>query len=178
MATETISTPRLILRSAMPSDLDTLYERIFSDAEVMRFVLGGGALTQAKTAEFFASAFDHEGTGLKLGVLVEKESSEIIGFSGLMECRVLGEKDYEIGFVLARSVWGKHYATEIGYGQLNYGFGTVGCARLLAQAAPENLVSIAVLEKIGMVFHCKITSERGTRCVYVAYRPASPSMIP
>ena len=149
--TEIISTPRLSLRSTRAGDLDVLYENIFSDPDVMRFVFEGVPYTRERATEFFAATFDHESTGLKLGVLVEKVSSRIIGFSGLLECRVLGKKDYEIGFVLARSAWRNGYAQEIGRGQLEYGFSTVKCARLLAQAAPENKKSIDVLKKIGMV---------------------------
>lgn len=135
----------------------------------MRFVFGGTPFTFDRAVKFFASAFDFEATGLKLGVLVVKDSSEIIGFSGLIACGALEEEDYEIGFVLSHSAWGKGYATEIGLGQLEYGFGTVGCKRLLAQVAPENTRSIAVLEKIGMTFHSNTnTAGRGPRKIYIA----------
>jgi RimJ/RimL family protein N-acetyltransferase len=134
-------------------DFQKLYECVFSDADVMRFVLGGVALAEDQARSLFASAFDHEGTGLKLGTLVERAGGDIIGFSGLMECSALGAKDYEIGFVLRRAAWGRGYATEIGQGQLEYGFNVVGCARLLAQVAPENRNSIATLNKIGMAYH-------------------------
>ncbi|MEM1370054.1 MAG: GNAT family N-acetyltransferase, partial [Cyanobacteria bacterium P01_H01_bin.15] len=137
MATEIISTQRLSLRGPLTGDLEKLHERIFSDALVMRFVFGGVPLTLDQTSKFFTLAFDHDATGLKLCVLVEKASSEIIGFSGLIACDALNTEDYEIGFVLSRSVWGKGYATEIGLGQLDYGFRAVGCERLLAQVAPE-----------------------------------------
>ena len=170
MATEIISTQRLSLRSPIPSDLEILYERIFSDDRVMRFVFGGVSLSRDRASEFFASAFDCEATGRKLGVLVEKDSLEIIGFSGLIACSALGEKDYEIGFVLARAAWGNGYATEIGFGQLEYGFSTLGCKRLLAQVATENARSIAVLRKIGMTFHSSMLTEgRGPRQIYVAH---------
>ena len=170
MATEIISTQRLNLRSPVADDLEELYKRVFSDAQVMRFVFGGVPLNFSQASEFFASAFDHDATGLKLCVLVEKDSSEIIGFSGLIACSSLDTEDYEIGFVLSRSSWGKGYATEIGLGQLDYGFGTVGCNRLLAQVAPENNRSIAVLKKIGMIYHSNVhTKGRGLRKIYVAY---------
>jgi [ribosomal protein S5]-alanine N-acetyltransferase len=173
MTSEMISTARLRLRSPIQSDLKTLYQQIFADAEVMRFVLGGAPFTIDRAAEFFASAFDHEETGFKLGVLVEKENEEIVGFSGLMESHALGQKEYEIGFVLSRSAWGKGFATEIGQGQLRYGFEVAGCSRLLAQVAAENVRSVAALERIGMSFHSGVVTEgRGPRQIYVAYRPA------
>jgi RimJ/RimL family protein N-acetyltransferase len=170
IATEIITTQRLCLRSPVDSDIETLHKRIFLDAQVMHFVFGGVPLTISQSSEFFASAFDHEATGLKLGVLVEKNSLEVIGFSGLIVCNALNEKDYEIGFVLSRSSWGKGYATEIGQGQLDYGFSVLGCERLLAQVAPKNTRSITVLKKIGMVFNSTIvTKGRGLRQIYVAY---------
>jgi len=170
MAAEIISTPRLSLRSALPADLDPLHERVFSDSEVMRFVFRGVPFDLDQSAAFFTSAFDHDATGLKLGVLIEKATSALIGFSGLMECRALDAPDYEIGFVLSQAAWGKGYATEIGHAQLKYGFGTVGCTRLLAQVATENHSSIAALKKIGMAFYGNLHSEgRGLRQIYVAH---------
>ncbi len=173
LATEIISTRQLSVRSPLPGDLDVLYERVFSDAEVMRFALGGRPLPRGEAGEFYENAFDHHSTGLKLGVLVEKATAEILGFSGLMECGALGEKDYEIGFVLARSAWHKGYATEIGRGQLEYGFNKIGCARLLALVHPENAGSIKVIKKIGMKkmdLELPAHEKRGPRHVYVVHR--------
>lgn len=57
----------------------------------------------------------------------------------------------ELGFMITESQWGKGYATEISKGLINYGFSKVKCERIVASVAPENLASIAVLSKIGMV---------------------------
>lgn len=157
-----------------------MHDRIFSDPEVMRFVFGGAPLTKARSQEFFESAFDFEETGLKLGVLLEKKTAEIVGFSGLLACTVLGASDYEIGFVLSRTAWGKGFATEIGRGQLKYGFEEIGCTRLLAQVAPENTASIAVLKKIGLAYQQTIESAgRGQRQLFAAHhegdRASSPN---
>jgi RimJ/RimL family protein N-acetyltransferase len=168
---EILSTPRLSLRSPRQGDRDLLHARIFSDAAVMRYVLGGQPLSPAQSAELFAAHFDHEASGRKLGVLEERASGEVIGFAGLLQCHVLGAQDYEIGFVLARAAWRKGYATEIGHAQLRYGFVTVGCARLLALVSPANAASITALERIGMRLHSTVdTAERGPRRVYVAAR--------
>ncbi len=169
---EILRTPRLSLRSPAASDLDVLYARVLSDAEVMRFVFGGGALSRAHASAFFQSEFDHAGSGRGLGTLVQSASGEIVGFAGLITSRALRTEDHELGFVLARPYWGKGYATEIGRGQIDYGFGVLGCRRLLALVSPGNAVSIATIGKLGMRHHSNVLSaERGERRVYVIDAP-------
>jgi RimJ/RimL family protein N-acetyltransferase len=166
-----IETRRLVLRVPQPSDLPLLQARVFADSDVMRHVAGGGVLAPERAAAFFATAFDHEGTGRRPGVLVEKATGEILGYAGPMACRALGKDDIEIGFVLARLAWGKGYGAEIGRGQLEYAFGALGCARVLALAAAGNVASIATLARLGMQFHGIVNlPERGLRNVYVAPR--------
>ena len=59
MAVEIIATQRSSLRSTAPGDLVALHERVFSVADVMRHVLEGEPFSEAKSAQFFESAFDH-----------------------------------------------------------------------------------------------------------------------
>jgi [ribosomal protein S5]-alanine N-acetyltransferase len=176
-ATEIIVTARLILRGPLSSDFPALYDHVFTDAAVMRHAFAGQPLSLQRATEFFEENFDHHVSGRKLGVLTERATTEVIGFAGLLSCNVLGEPDFEIGFVLRRSAWGNGYATEIGKGQLEYGFSVKGCRRLLAQVSPENSASIATVKKLGMKFHSTVRNqERGIRQVYVAhYHPNAPS---
>jgi [ribosomal protein S5]-alanine N-acetyltransferase len=97
-----------------------------------------------------------------------KPAGEIIGFAGLSPCDALGARDFEIGFVLARRVWGKGIATEIGEAQLAFGFGQLKCGRLLGLVDPRNAPSIHALEKLGMR-HLETIADprRGSRNVYV-----------
>jgi [ribosomal protein S5]-alanine N-acetyltransferase len=172
MSSEILRTPRLSLRCPAASDLDILYSRVLSDADVMRFVFHGGALSLARAAAFFQSEFDHAGSGLGLGTLVESESGEIVGFAGLVTCNALGIEDHEFGFVLARPFWGKGYATEIGRGQIDYGLGVLKFRRLLALVSPANAASIATIRKLGMCHHSNVLDgERGERLVYVIDAP-------
>ena len=166
--TEIIVTPRLLLRSPAPSDLQLLHECVLSDAAVMQLALYGQPMSPAQSREFMDRNFDHNASGKKLGVLIERATAQVIGFAGLLQCDVLGGPDYELGFVLRRSAWGRGYATEIGRGQLEYGFGTLGLRRLLALVSPNNSASITVLKKIGMTFHSTVQNDqRGDRQVYV-----------
>ena len=134
----------------------------------MSQAFAGKTLSRQESTDFFKNCFDHDGNGKQLGVLVLDHPGTIIGFAGLVECRVLGRKDYEIGFVLARKYWGKGYASEIGIAQIEYGLGDAGCERLLALVSPGNVASKSVLHKIGMIHHSTIETEtRGTRDLYV-----------
>ena len=165
---DVISTERLILRSAQLRDLGKLFEIVFSNAEVMQHAFYGKIFNIEEATEFFENTFDFTGTGTQLGVLTLKNTGEIIGFSGLLPCPVLGEQDYEIGFVLGRDFWGKGYATEIGQAQIKYGFEVIGCKRLLGVVLPENAASKAALLKSGMVYHSMVETEtRGKREVYI-----------
>ena len=168
MITRIITSKRLTLRSAHDSDLDTLHKIIFSDPEVMSQAFEGKTLSRQESTDFFRNYFDHDGNGKQLGVLVLNGPGNIIGFAGLLACPVLGRRDYEIGFVLARKYWGKGYASEIGMAQIEYGIESAGCERLLALVSPGNTASQSVLHKIGMIHHSTFeTKTRGIKDIYV-----------
>jgi len=133
----------------------------------MSQAFAGKTLSRQESTDFFKNCFDHDGNGKQPGALVLNGPGTIVGFAGLVECPVLGCKDYEIGFVLARKYWGKGYASEIGIAQIEYGQG-IGCERLLALVSPGNVASKSVLHKIGMIHHSTIETEtRGIRNIYV-----------
>ena len=167
--TEIIVTSRLCLRSPVPADLQALHDNVLSDAAVMARAFAGQPMSSAQSMEFFDRNFDHDAGGRKLGILIERTTAQVIGFAGLMPCDALGEPDHELGFVLRRSAWGRGYATEIGRGQLDYGFNVLGLRRLLALVSPANEASATVLRKIGMKLYGSVSrAPRGDRHIYVA----------
>lgn len=169
-----LTTERLRLRSARPEDFEPLFEDVFTDSEVMRY-LSGFPLQRQSATGFFEDAFDHDGTGKKIGVLVELATNAVIGYAGLKEFNALGQRDLELGFVLGRRNWGKGYATEIGHGQLEYGFENTDLPRLLAQVRLGNQASASALKKLGMAFHGEYERpSMGTWQIYVRTREAQP----
>jgi RimJ/RimL family protein N-acetyltransferase len=163
-----INSERLFIRAPRPEDFDPLHQAVLSDAEVMRFAFHGQPFDRDRALGFFSNVLDHEATGRKPGILIERSTNDVIGFAGPLLCSVLGEPDYEIGFVLSRRTWGRGYASEIGRAQIEHGFTTLKLDRVLAQVSPENAASIRVLERLGMR-RCTTTesSGRGIRLVYV-----------
>ena len=169
MTVTILTTDRLILRSVDGADFDTLFDMTFSNAEVMQYAFEAKVLSKEDAMAFFLRDFDHQGCGTKIGVFVDKASGELVGFGGPVACSALGDVDYEVGFVLGREFWGKGYATEIGKAQIKHVTNTIGCKRAIALVSPNNTVSIAVLNKIGMTHYQTIdTPQRGKREVYAA----------
>ena len=162
-----LTTTRLVLRATTEADIPFLHERIFSDPEVVRYVFAGKPFTPEESREFIKSKFNFSGATTGLSTLEEKATGEVIGFSGLNPCCPLGQEDLELGFVLARSVWRKGYATEIGKAQVNLGFERLEKRRLLAMVDPNNAPSIRVLTKLGLRYQADVQVEgRGLRKVY------------
>jgi len=168
-STDIIVTLRLRLRRLAPADRQILHDYVLSDAAVMTGALSGQPMSPSQSREFIDRNFDHDGSGRKLGVLVERATEQVIGIAGLLQCDALGEPDYELGFLLRQSAWGHGYATEIGRGQIDFGLNGLGLARVIALVSPKNDASINALRKIGMEFHSAVhNAERGERHVYVA----------
>ena len=85
--------------------------------------------------EFIDRNFDRDGSGKKLGVLIERATEQVIGFAGLLQFSMRGEQDYEIGFVLRRSAWGHGYATGP-----RGGSGSARCALLTAASVKRKAI--------------------------------------
>jgi ribosomal-protein-alanine N-acetyltransferase len=163
-----LTTPRLILRAAIETDIPLLHERVFGDSEVMRYAFAGVPLPRGEAEGFMRSHFTFGGSLTGIATLTERSSGDVIGFAGLFPCAALGSDDFEIGFVLARRAWGRGIATEIGEAQLAFGFDRLNCSRLLGLVEPRNAASIHALEKLGMRYLKDVAEPpRPNRRVYV-----------
>jgi RimJ/RimL family protein N-acetyltransferase len=163
-----LTTPRLILRAAVEEDISILQNLILGDSDVMRFAFSGAPMAGDSAEDFVRRSFTFGGSLTGIAILTEKPAGEVIGFAGLVPCDALGADDFEIGFVLARRVWGRGIATEIGEAQLAVGFEQLKCGRLLGLVDPRNAPSIHALEKLGMRYLQTIADpRRGSRSVYV-----------
>jgi len=145
-----LTTPRLILRTATEPDIPTMHERVLGESDVMRYVFQGVPMTLERAGQVMRKFFTFGDSLTGIAVLAEKPAAELIGFAGVFPTEALGVNDFEIGFVLARSAWGRGIATEIGEAQLAFGFERLNCSRLLGLADPQNGPSIHALKKLGL----------------------------
>ena len=153
-----LTTSRLHLRPFMAADLDAIHA-VYSDPEVMRYVGHGAHRTRADTTAALRSYADAlAARGYAFVAVVERSTGAVIGDAGLHPLGGRGP-DIELGYTLARAVWGRGYATELGRALLEHAFTVLDAPRVVAQVEPENTGSRHVLEKLGM-------TERGRRTAY------------
>lgn len=78
----------------------------------------------------------------------------------------------EVGWRLARDVWGQGLATEGGRASIQHGFGALGLDRIVSIIHPHNVASRRVAEKLDMTLAGMLPHdcEGGQVCVYERVR--------
>lgn len=156
-----LETDRLWLREFVPDDAEAFFA-LNSDPEVMRYT-GDACLTsveQARAGLCERPIVDYQKYGFGRLAVVLKNSDTLIGFAGLKYLDDLGEVD--LGYRLMVAYWGRGLATEASRACVGHGFQAHGLKRIIGLVEPENVRSVRVLEKCGLVFE-RITDYRSQR---------------
>jgi len=142
-----VVTQRLTLRTFQEDDADSFSE-LMSDADATKYI--GGTKSRSAAADsvrYMRDAFISRGWGTLAVAL--SDSRECIGYCGVRP--LLNTPDVELAFALKRSVWNRGYATEAAEASLDVAFKYLSVDRVVATVYPENLASIRVLTKLGML---------------------------
>lgn len=144
-----LTTPRLTLRSWRETDRDA-FAALNADPEVM-WDLGGPFIRADSDAKFdrYRATFRQHGFSR---LAIEERQGRFVGYAGIMPGtpnHPLGPH-VEIGWRLARAVWGKGYATEAAGAVLRDAFERLGLAEIVAYTAPDNVRSQAVMGRLGL----------------------------
>jgi RimJ/RimL family protein N-acetyltransferase len=144
----TLTTPRLALRWLTPADAPALFA-VFGDAAVCRYWsrpalpdLAAAAALQGEIAAHFAQR-----TLFQWGV-AERETDRVVG-TGTLAALSAEHRRAEVGFALARAVWGRGYMAEVLPALAGFAFGALGLHRLEADVDPRNGPSLRALERAG-----------------------------
>nr|WP_275950881.1 GNAT family N-acetyltransferase [Cytobacillus citreus] len=135
------------MRQFKDDDMPSLHS-VFSDSETM---------------EYYPAPFSFEHTqnwikrnqerykecGYGLWGICLKETNELIGDYGLVNQKVDGKTEVEIGYHINKKYWSKGYASEAAKACKEYGFYQLGINKLISIIDPRNLPSIRVAEKMG-----------------------------
>lgn len=143
-----IETPRLYLREFELSDARDMFE-LNSDKEVIKYT-GDDHFSLESEALNFIKNYDHYKThGFGRWAVILKENNKFIGWNGL---KLNEDNDIDIGFRFFKEYWGRGFASESAKAVLDYGLNVLKIEYIVGRAAPENIASVRVLEKLGMKF--------------------------
>ncbi|WP_440114881.1 GNAT family N-acetyltransferase [Paenibacillus sp. QZ-Y1] len=146
MITE-LHTERLHLRKMKVSDSPSLF-KIWSDSDVTQF-MNVSCFTDVEQAKEMITLLDdlsQDRKAIRFSI-IQKESNEIIGSCGYNSLD-FGNLKAEIGYDIAKSYWGKGYASEAVCSLVDHAFSSLKLNRIEAKVNPENLNSIKLLQKL------------------------------
>jgi ribosomal-protein-alanine N-acetyltransferase len=154
----TLTTPRLLLRDALPSDAGPLLEVTFYDGRPAADVPAAGAILQRIRADQDAGETLH-------WVICLRDDGTPIGTVGFYRGFTGGAG--ELGYVLAAAHRGRGLAGEAAAAACGYGFDGLGLERIVAWTEPGNVASRRLLERLGF-------REDGSADGHVHYRRERP----
>jgi [ribosomal protein S5]-alanine N-acetyltransferase len=138
-----IETERLILRKFTIDDAAFMLEMLTTPTW-LRFI----GDRNVRTLDGNIRSYREYGFGFY--VVVIKETQEAIGICGIVKRE--GLEDVDIGFAFFQQFMGKGYGYESAAAVLNYALNDLKIKRIVAIVDPENVVSIALIKKIGLQF--------------------------
>ena len=160
-----LRTERLLLRPFRLSDIDDVLDYA-SDPD---------------WAEFYPRPYDRGATEYMVAQAVLSSWDKRAEFAIVLEGRVIGlveltvdpkNQTAELGYDIARNVWGQGLAVEASVAVCDWGFREYGLARVYAWADSRNGRSLRVMEKLGMTregMHRRHEVGRGERVDGVIY---------
>lgn len=148
-------TERLILRKLTTKDIPSWLE-FFEDNDVLHFVgiQPDQPHLEAATGWITRQLERYEESGLGMLALVEKESGDLIGLSGIIPREVDEQSFFEIAYSVKPRFWGKGYATEAAKCLKQHGFETGISTQFISIIDTDNHRSQAVARKNGMEILC------------------------
>lgn len=137
-----LQTARLLLRPFAAEDIPAAYAYL-SDPAVMAYIAPPFDL--AETAAFIQQAAISRAL---IHALCLRENGALLGH--VIFHPLEAEDIWEMGWLLRRDAWGRGYAWEISQALEAYARAR-GFHMLAAEAVPDNLASVHLLRKLGMV---------------------------
>ena len=147
-----LKTDRLKIRELSLADLEAIHQ-LHSLPETDKYNTLGIPATIQTTELLLNEWIEKQRPIPRTSYIFCIELSETSQFIGLIALN-LGKLNYKIAeawYKIHPAYWGKGYATEALTELLKFGFSSLGLHRIEAGCAVENIASIKVLEKAGMI---------------------------
>lgn len=141
------NTSRLLLRPPVVEDAPLIFEQYAQDLLVTKYMSWKPHQFIQETDAFVNRCIAAWVDGPAFPyVLIRKEDAQLIG---MIEIRINRFKA-DLGYVLARSAWGKGYMPEAAQILIDWALGQDNIYRVWAVCDVENNASARVMEKVGM----------------------------
>ena len=147
-----ISTARLDLIEISWDDLPDIHH-LHSIAEVDEYNTLGLPDDEEETKKIIGPVIENQKAAVQrfyMWKIIDKESKDFLGVSGM----TLSADRFKLGeiyYKLLPRYWGEGYATEVAKGLIKAGFEQFNLHKVEAGVATDNIPSIRVLEKSGMI---------------------------
>lgn len=160
-------TERLKVAMWAPGDV-ALVHKLHSTIETTRYLTGSAPWSLEKCEERLSRwVEDHHRYGTTKYKLLSRDDDRFLGRAGFSFFG--GERpDFELGYSLCQTDWGKGYATEIGMAFRDWFFDRKIANKFIAFTHPNNVASQNVLTKIGMRL-CQPMTIEGLVCPTFEY---------
>jgi RimJ/RimL family protein N-acetyltransferase len=142
-----LETTRLLLRPCRTEDVELAYE-LWTNDHVRRFLFDDRIISMDEARLFVdASQSNFERHGYGLWLVFARERGCVVGFAGFL--RTEGEAPGLI-YGVHPDFCGKGYATEAARAVLSYALESLAVPVVKADVDEPNVISVRVLEKLGM----------------------------
>jgi ribosomal-protein-alanine N-acetyltransferase len=156
-----IETHRLILRDITPDDFDAIHA-FESDPESFQYA-PRLARSEEETHQLIERAINRAKENprdlFNLAVILKDKTNSckiipdtgnLIGRGSLLVTK-RENKEASLGFVIHRDYQNQGYATEVAKALISFAFNNLGMHRVIASGDPDNIASMRVLDKAGMI---------------------------
>lgn len=170
-----IETVRLRIRPFNSDDIDGLHA-LWTEPGVRKFLWDDEPVPKDQVESIIAestSLFETKGFGL--WAIIYKEPEALIGFCGFWYFHK--PPTLELLYGLSESYWHQSFALEAANVMLSYGFNKLGFDRIEASTDSANQPSIAVMERLGMSFWKRETTNSLDTTYYAISRNAFQGLV-
>ncbi len=142
-----LETERLRLRKPAVQDAEEIFRKYAQDAVVTKYLTWRPNRDVQETRDFLAACLRAWDEGKSFHWVIEQKADHEL--LGMITARVDDQK-WELGYVLARSYWGKSYMTEALKRLVDWALKQQEIYRVWSVCDVDNLASARVMEKAGM----------------------------
>jgi [ribosomal protein S5]-alanine N-acetyltransferase len=145
-----IKTDRLRLRPLTLEDLEAIHQ-IWTDAGVRKYLWDDEVISSEETASVIEKSLKYfHCKGFGLFAVLPLDGDRIIGFCGYWFFHEPPQLELLYGIITDQ--WGNGFAPEAANAMLEYGFEKLGFSEVLASTDAANVASVRVMEKLGLSF--------------------------